>query len=119
MPKVKTENLKEGMVVSADIKNLDDMLLIPSGAQLSPRHIKILMTWGINEVQVEATEDGSQSDDPMATIDPEVLEKIKAETLKVFRSLDESSKVQQEIFRLVTRRRVMQTLADGTHGSTR
>lgn len=118
MPKVKTEQLKEGMVVAADIKNMEDMLLIPAGAELGPRHIKILMTWGISEVQVEASEDGSESHDPLAAIPPEVVAKTTIETRGCFRGLDESSKVQQEILRLTIRRRLRQMLAAKDHVST-
>jgi len=106
------------MVVAADIKNLDDMLLIPAGAELSPRHIKVLMTWGISEVQIEASDTGIESSDPLASIPPEVTEKVTAEIRGCFRTLDDASKVQQEILRLTIRRRLRQMLTSSNHVAT-
>ena len=52
MSRIKTEQLKEGMVVVTDVKNMDDMLLIPAGAKLTSRQIGILQSWGVLEIDV-------------------------------------------------------------------
>ncbi|HOW67662.1 MAG TPA: hypothetical protein P5186_14725 [Candidatus Paceibacterota bacterium] len=114
MPKIKTESLRENMVAATDVKNMDDMLLIPAGTRLTEKHINILLTWGIEEVVVEAGDQVNEPVDPLRTIPPEMLQRITADVRKRFRSLDDSSPVQQEILRLAILRRVMMTLAHGT-----
>src|SRR6185503_5167052 len=101
MPKVKSEQLKAGMVVTADVKNMDNMLLIPSGATLSQKQINILQAWGITEVTVAASSELDTSPpDRLAKLPPEVLERLTAEVKASFWELNENDPVQMEIFRL-------------------
>jgi hypothetical protein len=104
MPRIKTEQLAEGMVVSADVKNIDDMLLIPAGAALSERQINILQSWGVPEVEVQASE-SVPDPDPLAKLSPEALEKMTREVKGLFWQPDESSPVFAAIFRLILERR--------------
>ena len=39
-----------------DVKNIDDMLLIPAKTLLSGRQINILKAWGVGEIDVEASD---------------------------------------------------------------
>lgn len=96
------DSVCEGMIVAADVKNMDDMLLIPAGCELSARHIKVLRTWGIAEIQVDGEEQASTT---MMKIAPEVLERLEAELRKQFWSLDPESEAQKEVFNLALRRR--------------
>src|SRR5262245_41042626 len=101
MPKIKIDLLKEGMVVAADIKNMDDMLLIPAGATISGKHIGILQSWGLTEVDVEAAGVVEAPADPLAELPPEVASRLREEVKAQFWKLDEADPVQMEIFRLV------------------
>jgi hypothetical protein len=102
MPRVKLDAVAEGMTVAADVKNMDDMLLIPAGAVLTARHIKILRTWGISEIQTDGEEEGSTT---LMTIAPDVLQKMQDELVKLFWDFNANEPVQQEIFKLALRRR--------------
>jgi hypothetical protein len=104
MPRIKTEQLVEGMVVSTDVKNLDDMLLIPAGAALSERQINILQAWGVAEVEVQASE-SVPDPDPLARLAPEVLARITGEVRGTFWQPDEESPVFAAIFKLMLERR--------------
>ena len=111
MPKIKSELLKEGMVVTTDVKNMDDMLLIPAGGTLSQKHINILQAWGVTEINVEAAgESDAASADPLAQLPPEVASRLMAEIQGLFWKLDEADPVQMEIFRLVLQRKARQLL---------
>ena len=91
------------MIVAADIKNMDDVLLVHAGCEISERYINIFQTWGISEIFVEATDDGS-SDAPAEesiTVTPELLDEMKAH----FWHLDDTNPVHQEILNLMARRR--------------
>ncbi len=102
MPKVKLDAVSEGMVVSADVKNMDDMLLIPAGCELSARHIRILQTWGVSEIQIEGEEPTSTT---LLRVSPEVLQRLQSELEAIFWDFDAAIPVQNEIFKLALRRR--------------
>ena len=105
MPRVKIEQLREGMTVAEDVKNIDNMLLIPEGASLTERQIDILQAWGIAEVDVKAEEGVPGSSDPLAELSPEVLARLTAEVRAVFRDLDETDPAAMEIFKVMLQRR--------------
>jgi hypothetical protein len=108
MPKVKLDNLNEGMVTAAEIRNSDDMLLIPSGCELTARHIRVLKTWGIPEIQVEACGEAEDPSNPLLKLSPEQVAAIESEMRARFWRFDEANPVQQEILKLTVRRRAVQ-----------
>lgn len=110
MPKVKLESLQEGMIVMNDVRNMDNMLLIPAGCALSDRQINILNAWGIAEIQVEACDDSEESTDILQQLPPETLQKISEEIASAFWDPIDKNPVQQEVFNLVLRRRAKQIL---------
>ncbi len=108
MPKIKIEALKEGMVVATDVKNMDNMLLIPSGATLTTKQIGILEAWGVTEVAVESSNATEDSGDPLSALPPEKAAALTEEIKALFWRLDEADPVHQEIFRLVLHRKARQ-----------
>ncbi len=98
------------MVVARDIKNIDGMLLAPSGCQLSERQINILQAWGVTEVEVEASDELAKSHDPLAQLPPETLAKITADLRARFWKPDDFGPVPAEIFRLMLLRQARHTL---------
>ncbi len=112
MPKIKLDAVIEGMTVAADVKNMDDMLLIPAGCVLTARHIKILRTWGISEIQTDGEDQGSTT---LLTLAPDALAKLDEELRKSFWEFDAPSPAQQEIFKLALRRRARAILNGPAH----
>jgi hypothetical protein len=108
MPKVKLAALREGMVVTADVKNMDHMLLIPAGGVLTEKHINVLNAWGIAEVQIEAETAVEISGDVLQQIPAEILEQIRSELARSFWDPIDKSSVQAEAFGLVLRRKAKQ-----------
>ncbi len=106
MPYVKLESLQEGMIVLDNVRNLDNMLLIPAGCALSERHINILNAWGVAEIQVQECGDAEDSAAGLEQLPAEALEQLTRELQALFWEPPEQSPVQQEIFNLVLRRRV-------------
>lgn len=106
MPKARIEQLRPGLVVADDVKNIDDMLLIPGGATLSERHIDILRAWGVAEVNLQSAEGIAEETDPLAELPAEVANRLVAEVRGVFRDLNEADPVAQEIFKVILHRHV-------------
>jgi len=92
------------MVVSSDVKNLDNMLLIPSGCKLTARQIGILQAWGVPQIDVATTE-STEETDQLTKMPPEVLEKLTQEVRATFWKADDADPVFAEVFKLMLRRR--------------
>ncbi len=86
------------MVVARDVKNIDGMLLVPSGCELSERQIGILQSWGVTELEIEASEDQAKALDPLAQLPPETLARLTADLRARFWKRDEFGPVPAEIF---------------------
>jgi hypothetical protein len=52
MPSIKISQAKEGMALSSDAKNDNGQLLIKSGVTLTERHLSLLKSWGVTEIEV-------------------------------------------------------------------
>jgi hypothetical protein len=111
MPRVAAEHLKPGMVVARDVKNIDGMLLVPSGCALTERQVGILQAWGVTEAEVEAGADVPVSCSPLEALPPDVLARMTAELKGRFWRLDEASPVQMEIFNQALLRQARRTLS--------
>jgi hypothetical protein len=103
MPRIKTESLKDGMVVSADVKNIDNMLLIPSGCTLTARQIGILQAWGVADIEVKSAGD-AEGVDVLSTMPADKLERLTAEVRAAFWKADDADPVFAELFKIILRR---------------
>jgi len=99
------------MVVGSDVKNIDNMLLVPAGCTLSERQINILKAWGVHEVNVVASETTSDFD-PFGKLAPDEVEKLLSEVKEHFWQVDEANPVFMEIFKLILHRRVRSTAGE-------
>ena len=105
MAKIKIEQAKEGMVVGSDVKNIDNMLLVPAGCTLTERQINILNSWGVIEMDVVVAE-GADEADPLAKFSADELEQIKAEVQARFWKVDDKNPVFMEIYKIALQRRI-------------
>jgi len=58
--RVSIDKLQEGMVLSGDLLNLNDELLLAAGTVLTGRHLRILKTWGVRTVPVVGADESSE-----------------------------------------------------------
>ena len=110
------------MIVARDVKNIDGMLLVPSGCELSERQIDILQAWGVAELEVEAGGEMAQAHDPLAQLPPETLARVlqtirhdigarlTAELRGRYWKPDEFGPVPAEIFKLLLLRQARRIL---------
>ena len=98
------------MVVAREVKNLDGMLLAPSGCELSERQIGILQAWGVVEVEIEANEETARAHDPLAQLPPETLARITADLRARYWKPPEFGPVPAEIFKLMLLRQARRIL---------
>ncbi len=98
------------MVVARDVKNMDGMLLAPTGCTLSERQINILQAWGITEIEVEAGEEAAKAHDPLSQLPPETLAKITADLRARFWKPDDFGPIPAQIFQLMLLRQAKRIL---------
>jgi len=91
--------LKENMVLSEDVRDLNTRLLLAKDLKIQSKHVRILKMWGITEVNV-VTDELNYEETTIKEIDPESLERIEENTKYLFHHVDLEHPAMQELFRL-------------------
>jgi hypothetical protein len=104
MARIRTESLQPGLTVAGDVKNVDGMLLIPSGCVLTERHLNVLSAWGVTDIEVASAEGVTEETDPLAHLDPETVKQLTAELKALFWQLDETNGPAMAVFHAALRR---------------
>ena len=90
--------LKPGMVLDEEVRDINGRLLLKKDKQIQTAHIRIFKIWGITEVNIRGS--NSSKDASVSSVDPEQIEKIKQNTLDLFRHVDLDHPANKEIFRI-------------------
>jgi HD-like signal output (HDOD) protein len=94
---VHINKLKPGMVLDEEVRDINGRLLLRKNKQILSAHIRIFKIWGITEVNIR----GNNNKDALASsVDPQQIEKIKENTLDLFRHADLDHPAIKEIFRI-------------------
>ncbi len=91
-------DIMEGMILSADVRDVSSRLLLPKGETLKPEHKRILKIWGICEISIEG--DCGRKEPSEYIPDPEFIEKVRKNTEFAFRYVDLENPGIKELFRL-------------------
>ena len=90
--------LKPGMVLDEEVRDINGRLLLKKDKQIQTAHIRVFKIWGITEVNIRGS--NSSKDASASSVDPEQIEKIKQNTLDLFRHVDLDHPANKEIFRI-------------------
>jgi hypothetical protein len=74
--RLKTDELKPGMILARSVFNQQDLLLLEKNNSLTEKHIWMLKTWGIDQVSVQ----GKPKDDSSTVFEAELETKETVET---------------------------------------
>jgi len=96
---IHVDRLKENMVLSEDVRDLNTRLLLTKDLKIQSKHVRILKMWGITEVNV-VTDELDYEETTTKEIDPESLERIEESTKYLFHHVDLEHPAMQELFRL-------------------
>lgn len=83
MPRVRIEELQEGMALSEDVLDGNGQLMMRAGAELSARDLRRFRMWGIVEVGI-AGDEGSEDQVQAIAIDPQLLEVCEPVAQRLF-----------------------------------
>lgn len=105
---VPVQSLKPGRILAADIKNAHGQLLIKKAMEVTDKHLRVLKSWGVVEVQVEG--DPSDTTDEMVVeqFNPEILDKARTEVLARMSHNSMEHPAIDELVRLAVQRRARQ-----------
>ena len=98
MSLVSIDQLALGMVLSRDVRDMTSRLLLSKGLHIEARHIRLLKMWGIFEVHVHGTD--APAETIPETADPERLEAVGKEVVRLFGNLDLENPAIKEILKL-------------------
>ena len=109
MGKILTDNLLPGMILGADVRDRSGRLLLGTGTELSERHLFILRTWGVVEVEIAGAEDGGDDAKSAKTVDPALCAAIKKKIAPLFLHADNSHPAIKELMNM----RILREASDG------
>jgi hypothetical protein len=108
--KVHTDNLSPGKILAADVRDRSGRLLLGAGTELSERHLNILRTWGVVEVEIAGSEDGECDLNSSNPIDSALWDAIEKEIAPLFRHTDNTHPAVKELMR-------MRIVREAAHGN--
>jgi HD-like signal output (HDOD) protein len=104
MGTVRTKQLKLGMVLADDVRDVKGRLLLTKGKPIAPEHIRIFKIWGISQVHILGPQ--GETEAPAAPpVDSDWLERVRKETEFIFRYTDRDHPAIYEIFSLAVNHR--------------
>ena len=105
MGKIGIEFLVPGMKLKSDVKDINGRLLLPSGKDISEKHLTVFRAWGITEVDVHGAGPDEDEPAPNEEINPLLIRRAEEELGIAFRHTDTGNHAVREIFRLSVVRR--------------
>lgn len=105
MATIKLKNLKVGMVLTGDAKDLNGRVLLKSGAKITEKNLKTLKSWGVTETDVQKATTEDIEDTGSKDLNPELLDKAEAEVTRFFSHADRSHPAIKELFYLCVMRK--------------
>lgn len=105
MPLVQIDNLAAGMILKKDVCDRSGRLLLPEGAELTEKHLRIFRTWGILEADIAGDSDGEGGGGQFEEIDPEIMAAAEEAVGALFIHNDPEQPAIKELIRLCVVRR--------------
>ena len=105
---VPVQSLKPGRVLAADVKNAHGQLLIKKAMEVTEKHLRVLKSWGVVEVQVEGDPSDTTDELVVEQFSPEILEQARTEVLARMRHNSIEHPAIDELVRLGVQRRARQ-----------
>jgi hypothetical protein len=109
MAMVRIDALKTGSTLTKDVKNSQGQLLLRAGTVIQERHLMLLSSWGVVEVDILGDEAGVTNPQPFTTAAEAErarrLAEIKESLREKFQHTDLSSPIMAEILELCAQRK--------------
>jgi len=114
---INIEDIKAGMILGKDLKDRSGLVLLEAGQEITEKHLKILRMWGVTEAEIKGVTREETISRATSQIDPILLREAEIQVRERFRHTDLRNPFVNELFRLLTLRRVHETSEEASHGS--
>jgi hypothetical protein len=104
MNSVKIKLIREGMVTATEVKDRTGRTLLASGKTITSKHLKVLKTWGITEINIMSSKESpsdSEQIDKIIPVDPSIIKEMD----KLFQFTDRRHPVVSEFYNLCLTRK--------------
>ena len=104
MNSVKIKLIREGMVTAMEVKDRTGRILLASGITITSKHLKVLKTWGITEINIMSPKEsssGSGQSDKSISVDPSIVKAMD----ELFQFADRRHPVVSEFYNLCLARK--------------
>lgn len=90
--------------MAADVKNAHGQLLIRKGIEVTERHVRVLKSWGVAEVQLEGDEGSAEGGSVIEHYDPAILDSARTDVMNRLRFNSIEHPVIDELVRICVNR---------------
>jgi len=104
---VSIDHLAAGMVLKSDVCDRSGRMLLPSGAELSEKHLQIFRTWGVLEAEIVGDSDNDAGGQELDEIDPEAIARAEAIVKPLFVHNNPDHPAIKELLRLCIARKAV------------
>ncbi len=105
MALISSEEIKVGMFLEKDVKNSHGQLLIRAGAEITPRHLTLIRSWGIVELAIRGDAPRNLNLLDLQDIKPEQFAKAEALLRPKFNRAGLTDPIMIELFRYCAARK--------------
>lgn len=106
MGKILIDCLEPGMVLAGDVHDRTGRLLLGAGVELTPKHLVIFRTWGVDAADIEGVDDGATVSPLPPEITPERLREAEESLVPLFEASNPEHPAVRELLRLAAMRRI-------------
>ncbi|OGU14693.1 MAG: hypothetical protein A2076_08275 [Geobacteraceae bacterium GWC2_53_11] len=102
------DRLEAGMTLKSDVCDRSGRMLLPAGAELADKQLKIFRTWGVTEADIllGPDEDLAELSGENATLDPLVLAEAEQAVSRIFCLNDPQHPMIRELMSVCLKRRL-------------
>lgn len=101
---VRVRDLSVGAVLAADVVDRSGRVLLRSGSTIEDRHLRILVMWGVTEVDVAGEPGVHPEEEP--SVEDDVRAAVERETAAMFALANRDHPAMEELVRLSVVRRL-------------
>ncbi|HLP00378.1 MAG TPA: hypothetical protein VK163_00025 [Opitutaceae bacterium] len=94
------DSLTPGMKVGKDVVEASGQVLLRAGTEISEKHLRVLRSWGIQQVEIEGPKPPDSEDTFLSRASPELLDRAQASVNERFRHTDPVHPAIAELMRL-------------------
>lgn len=110
MGMVAVDNLEVGMVLASPVQDRNGRMLLGDGAELTQKHLVVLRTWGITEVDIAGIDQAEAVSPLPDEVDPDAVMAAEQSLLSLFKHAGTDHPALKELLRLAAIRKVQHGL---------